>query len=265
MTIFHSTILLLLSVIFCCYPFVPELLGASVLDKSRKAITPPVAAPNPPPQANPNALKSTPVIPKEPDFEIGYVIPAREGFQKCTTPAGYVVSITGVGSPDLSRSAKYWEARYCAKGNVTVTQIGAITDMTGKKLRLWVVHNEIGSFYNGPGWDRGTIDIYELPFQQKETLTFQVVFASGWKPNLSTKDPVTENLEYVSNAFSNPAGVGFFAQYLDPKKKDEGAYGGYPALFCWFTSRPAGSVPPRTSMDCPGGMQFNSPLQLNWK
>ena len=256
---FRSTILLLIWVVFCCYTFVPEAWAASVLDKGRAPILPQL----PPPQQNPNALKSTPAIPKEPDFEIGYVIPSREGFQKCTSPSGYVVSITGLAA-DLARSIKTWEVRYCAKGNVTVTQINPITDMTGKKLRLYVVHNEIGWFYNTP-WDKGTIDIYELPFQQKETLTFQVIFASGWKPNLTTNDPVKENLEYVSNAFLNPAGLGFFAQYLDPKKKDEGAYGGYPALLCWFTSRPAGSVPPRTNVDCYGGMQINRPLQPYWK
>jgi hypothetical protein len=260
MTTFHSTILLLVSVIFCCYPVVPELRGASVLDKK----TPPVRSPIPPPQANPNALKSTtPVIPKEPAFEIGYIIPAREGFQKCTTPNGYVVSITNLAA-DVTSSAKNWPLRYCAKGNVTVTQINPITDMTGKMLRLYVVHNEIGWFYNTP-WDRGTIDIYELPFQQRETLTFQVVFASGWKPNLTTNDPVKENLEYVSNAFLNPAGVGFFAQYLDPKKKDESTVGAYPALICSFTSRPAGSVPPRTNVDCPSGMEMNRPFQPFWK
>ncbi len=254
MAIFRSVISLLILLAFNCCPLPSELWGASVLDKGRQPIPPPITTPH----SNPDALKSSPAILKEPGFQIGYLIPSRTGFENCSTPAGYILSVSHSG-PALNY-VRDWSIRYCAKGNVTVTQTNPLLNMTGKKLRLWVVHNEIGSF-GASSWDKGTVDEYELPFQQKDSATFQVVFASGWKANPSTADPVAENLDYLSKAFANPSELGFFVQYLDPAKRDEGLAGVYPALLCWFTSLPSGTVPPRDSVDCPGGPTSAIPWQ----
>lgn len=245
-------LLVFLALPLCLYRLLPEAEAGTVLDRSQRQETPQVPTPKP----NPNVLKTDPALSKTPSFEIGFVIPSRAGFQQCSSPAGYQFSLSPKGQS--LRYPREWSQRYCAQGNVTVTQTNPLINLTGKTLRLWVKRDEIGWVYTSP-WDVGTIDAYELPFQQKYTLTFQVVFASGWKATPTTNNLLQENIAYLSDAFASPKPLKFFAQYLDPSTRDEQVFGAYPVLQCWFSSFPANSVPPPNKVDC-DSFSVGSPL-----
>ncbi len=122
-------------------------------------------------------------------------------------------------------------------GNVTVTQTNPLFNMNGKNLRLWVKRIEYGWFYTQPTDE--TTDVYELTFTQKD-VTFQVVFASGWKPDANPQaDVFQQNVEYLMSAFSGGSPLNFYAQYLHPNMQDLGFY---TSLGCRFTSLPKGST-----------------------
>jgi hypothetical protein len=189
------------------------------------------------PQPNPNALKSNPAMMKTPGFEIGYLIPSRAGFQKCSAPAGFV----GPGQIGPTDRTAYLATLYCAKGNVTVTQTNPLLNMTGKKLRLLVTTvSLVGGQGLGSAYES---DWYQLPFQNQNSVTFQIILASGRASN-GQDDPT-----YLSRAFQNGTSLKIDAQYNGTS---------YATLNCTFksypgaTSAPIGSNdPPPDTVSCP--------------
>ena len=86
---------------------------------------------------------------------------------------------------------------------------------------------------------------FEIAFPQKDSVTFQVAFASGWKPDANPQtDVFQQNVEYLMSAFSGGSPLNFYAQYLHMQDL---AF--YTSLGCRFTSLPKGSTLP-TSVDC---------------
>ncbi len=198
--------LLVLSVTLLAAPRAPA--GAA---SSNILTTPQKAAPQlQKPQPNPKALQSTPALVKAPGFQIGYIIPSRAGFQPCSAGTGFLGTVW-----DNSLHSVDWSNLYCAKGNVSVSQTNPLINMTGKKLRLLVTSWSY-SYALISNWTTD-LSVYELPFQQKGYVTFQVVFASSHKFEVtySSYDPrgVQERKDYANAGFAQGKPVKFDAVY----------------------------------------------------
>jgi len=186
------------------------------------------------PKPNPNVLKAPPVT--DPTFDIGYIIPARNGFQPCRIN-WYVVSSDISHTPMLFNRS--WVDHSCAHGNVTLTQTNPRASLRGKPLRFWVRRvDELSE----------TVDIYEQNFGTENTLTFQVVFAGASLANWRSEPPA----DYIGRQFSNGVPLNF---YVQDSTRGTNSYPNiyvdkfYSSLACRFLALPKGSLP-ATSVDC---------------
>jgi len=155
-----------------------------------------------------------------PAFVIGDMIFSSERFQDCSSPAGFL----GV----LQKGALLqwnWANQFCWKGNVNITQTNHSLDMTGKKIQLLATTIVV----TGAN-PLSVTSLYELPFQSKNLVTFQIVMASGYKPRPAypPSDPrwAPPTPDFLYAYFSRPYGVALQVQY-------NGAI--YATLKCSFT------------------------------
>lgn len=136
-------------------------------------------------------------------FDIGYLTPARGGFQPCTGLTGYIGRIVnGKFQPST------WPNSLCAAGNVTITQTARAVNMTGKSIRLIVTEFVLSgtSGLSGP-----QVDVYELAFPNPNYAPFQVALGSSLVSSPSSV-PNSER-DWLTKAFAYGQAVTFTVQY----------------------------------------------------
>lgn len=200
------------------------------------------------PKPNPNALNAP--LATDPTFDIGYIIPARSGFQPCQISGRpYWISVDLYSNRDGLPQTYYrnWNYQLCAMGNVTLTQTNPRASISGKTLRFWVRR-----YQSGEQSQVETIDIYENWFPNQNTLTLQVVFASSYEPTSTS-----ENLaDYTARLFSQGRPLDFYVQYYPDANFNTNLLFTTrfsSSLACRFVALPKGSRVP-TEVDC-----FNQP------